>query len=291
MSDKIVAKVNGGRISAADYDNAVQGYAMELYRKTMEHLSADELDSVQELALEKLIGRELIYQEALSSGLLASADAVIAEIERLMKNFSSPQDFFATLEKAGIDQATYQRMIRQDLTVNLLTEQKISALPEPSPAEVEEVYQSHPEQMKMPTRVRACHILLKIKDGEREATLQRMRELRERCEKEDFAELARDVSHCPSGPRGGDLGYFKSGDMVQSFTEAAFSQPIGVVGEVVESPFGFHLIKVLAKEEGTALSLEAASPKIRQFLKGEAAAKHLKNWVEELKSRASIEIL
>ncbi|OHB29165.1 MAG: hypothetical protein A2X84_04775 [Desulfuromonadaceae bacterium GWC2_58_13] len=291
MSQKIFATVNGSPISEADFNNAVQGYAMELHRKTMDHLSADELAAIQDLALEKLLGRELIYQEALSRGVLAAPEAVAAEIERLMKNFSSAEELYSTLEKAGIDPAAYQRMIRQDLTVNLLTEQEMSGLPEPDEAQVETVYRAHSEQIKTPTRVRASHILLKVRDGERDATRQRMIELQQRCLRENFAELARDCSDCPSGARGGDLGFFKPGDMVQSFSEAAFSQPVGVVGEIVESPFGFHLIQVTGREEGKALTLEEATPKIRHFLKGESAAKHLKSWVDELKSRAAIEML
>jgi peptidyl-prolyl cis-trans isomerase C len=291
VSENIVAKVNGRPISETDFNNAVQGYAMELHRKAMDHLSADELSTIQELALEKLLGRELIYQEALSRGVLATADAVAAEIERLMKSFSSPEDFYATLEKAGINQADYQRMIRQDLTVNLLTEQEVADLPEPDAAQVEATYLAHPEQMKTPPRVRAGHILLKVREGERDATHRRMVELQQRCREEDFAELARDCSDCPSGARGGDLGYFKPGDMVKVFSETAFSQPIGVVGKIVESPFGFHLIKVTGREEGTPLTLEEAAPKIRQFIKGESVASHLKRWVDELKSRATIEML
>ncbi len=60
MSEKIIAKVNGSPISVADYTNAVQGYAMELHRKTMDSLSADELAAIENLALEKLLARELI---------------------------------------------------------------------------------------------------------------------------------------------------------------------------------------------------------------------------------------
>ncbi len=291
MSEKVIAKVNGSPVSETDFNNAVQGYAMELHRKTMDSLSVDELAAVEDLAVDKLIARELIYQEALSQGVVATADAVAAEIERLLKNFSSPEDLYATLAKAGIDQAAYQRMIRQDLTVNLLTDQQVASLPEPDNAQIEAIFQAHPEQMKKPARVRASHILLKVREGERDATRQQMVELQKRCHQENFAELARDVSDCPSGARGGDLGYFKQGDMVKSFSEAAFSQPIGEVGEIVESPFGFHLILVTGREEGTSLTLEEATPKISQYLKGESAARHLKAWVDDLKSRASIEML
>ncbi len=290
MAEQVVARVNGSPIKQADLDNAVQGYSMELYRKTMDHLSADELKEVQELALEKLLARELIFQEALSRGVVADEEAVIAETQKIIANFPSEEEFFATLEKAGIAPQAYYRMIRQDLTVNLLTEKELAALPEPEADQIEEMYRRYPEQMKKPGRVRACHILVKVREGHRAEAEARIGELKARCGKEDFAELAQNHSDCPSGSRGGDLGYFKAGDMVESFSDAAFSQEVGVVGEVVESPFGLHLIKVLNREQESSLTLEEAVPQIRKLLKEEAGARHLKDWVAGLREKAQIEI-
>jgi parvulin-like peptidyl-prolyl isomerase len=69
----------------------------------------------------------------------------------------------------------------------------------------------------------------------------------------NFAELARDMSDCPSGKQaGGDLGAFERERMVKPFAEAAFSQKIGEIGPVVETDFGFHVIKVTARNEAKA---------------------------------------
>ncbi|MDD4103258.1 MAG: peptidylprolyl isomerase, partial [Kiritimatiellae bacterium] len=67
----------------------------------------------------------------------------------------------------------------------------------------------------------------------------------------DFAELAKNNSDCPSGKNGGDLGEFTRGNMVKPFEDAAFSQEIGKVGDIVETRFGYHLIKVTAKSPAT----------------------------------------
>ena len=67
----------------------------------------------------------------------------------------------------------------------------------------------------------------------------------------DFAELAANNSDCPSGKNGGDLGKFTRGQMVGPFENAAFSQEIGKVGDIVETRFGYHLIKVTAKSPAT----------------------------------------
>ncbi|PLX85189.1 MAG: hypothetical protein C0617_05760 [Desulfuromonas sp.] len=286
---KPILRVNGTPISDTDLENAVQGYAMELHRKTMDQLSADERKEIEALAREKLVARQLIYQEALARGMVADDEAVLKEEAKIMRNFPSEEEFYATLEKAGLDRTAYHRMIRQDLSVNMLTEQQAAEVEEPSAEEVERVYRENPDKMQKPCRVRACHILAKFGEEGRDKALERIAEIEKRLGSEDFAQLAQEHSQCPSGARGGDLGFFQKGTMVKAFEEAVFALKVGEVGPVVETQFGFHLVKLIDRQEAAPLDLAEAEPKIRKFLKDEAGARHLKDWVAGLRSRAVIE--
>jgi peptidyl-prolyl cis-trans isomerase C len=65
----------------------------------------------------------------------------------------------------------------------------------------------------------------------------------------DFAEMAKQLSQCPSGQRGGDLGEFSTGQMVQEFDQVVFSEDIGKVHGPVQTQFGFHLIEITSRSE------------------------------------------
>lgn len=282
--------MNGAPISRFDLENACQGFSMEQYRKTMDQLSAEELQEAENFALEKLVARELIFQEALSQGFVADERTVEEERLKIVANFPSEEEFVTTLEKAGLNPTDYLRMLRQDVTVNQISEQQLKDIPEPEASAIEGFYQQHPDKMKRKGRVRASHLLVKSDAETREQALEKITRLKAEATEANFAELAQKNSDCPSSTGGGDLGYFRRGDMVSQFEEVAFSQAIGEISDLVETQFGFHLIKVLDREEDQAMSLEEAKPQIVQFLKGQAGAEKLKNWVEGLREKASIEL-
>lgn len=288
---EIVAKVNGQAIRKIDLDNTIQGFSLEQHRKTADQLTATERKELHELALEKLLARELIFQEAMAHGVVADEASIDAEREKIVANFPSEDEFFATLEKAGIDAMTYHRMLRQDITVNLMTEKKLAELPDPAEEQIREMFESRSGQMLRKGRIRASHILVKIDETGKTAALEKVKALKAEAGPENFASLAQAHSACPSSTGGGDLGWFRKGDMVKPFADAAFSQDVGVVGEPVETQFGFHLIRVTEKEEDTPLTYDEARPQIVNVLKGESGAKLIANWVDELKRRAVIEFV
>jgi parvulin-like peptidyl-prolyl isomerase len=108
----------------------------------------------------------------------------------------------------------------------------------------------------------------------------------------DFAALAKEHSQDPgSAPNGGDLGFFQPGQMVGPFNDAAFSLAPGAVRELVETQFGYHIIKVTEKQAGRMISLEEIKPRLEQFLLQRNRQEQTETFIKGLRSRGKIELL
>ncbi|NLX17882.1 MAG: hypothetical protein GXY53_01170 [Desulfobulbus sp.] len=132
-------------------------------------------------------------------------------------------------------------------------------------------YTEHIDQYNVPEKRRARHILLKVspedsaevKQVKREKISSLLGQLRNGA---DFSQLAEQFSEDSSNTRGGDLGFFSRGQMVQPFEDAVFSLQKGELSGVVETPFGFHLIRLEEIQPGTVQPLEEAYSSIRHKL-------------------------
>jgi peptidyl-prolyl cis-trans isomerase D len=131
-------------------------------------------------------------------------------------------------------------------------------------------YEQNRTQYQVPDRVTAQHILFKTQGKtpqETEAIRQKAREVLDRAKKgEDFAALAKEFSEDTSAANGGDLGSFQPGQMVPEFDRAAFSLGVGAISDIVQTEFGFHIIKVNDKVPGRSQPFEEVKETIRPVL-------------------------
>ena len=164
--------------------------------------------------------------------------------------------------------------------------------------EVKQYYDSNPNQYNLAERVRASHILIKpdtsdpnADPNETKAAAKAKAEvlLKQVKEGADFAELAKENSACNSAPRGGDLGFFKRSDMTAPFEEAALSLEVGQISDVVETEFGFHIIKVTDKQEAKVTSFDEARERILATLRRQKENRIGLQYLSELKAKAKIE--
>jgi len=169
-----------------------------------------------------------------------------------------------------------------------------SALLTSDEARVRTFFEEHPERYDTPERARARHILVRVApdagEEEVEAARQRAEALRERVAGgEDFAKVARENTDDPgSKTSGGDLGFFRRGQMVKPFEEAAFALEPGALSDVVRSDFGFHVIRLEEKQPAREVPYEEAREDIaRELLTRDAAAEAARTRAEALAQEVS----
>jgi peptidyl-prolyl cis-trans isomerase C len=166
-------------------------------------------------------------------------------------------------ESSAIQQAYIERKIAEQVTEESILQ----------------VYEQTIGNAEGPEEVKASHIL--VKTEEEGANI-----LKELAGGADFAELARKHSTGPSGPNGGDLGYFTQDAMVEPFATAAFALAIGAVGpDPVKTQFGWHVIKVIDKRRKPPADLAESRARIQDLLTREFITAHM----AELRANAEIE--
>jgi peptidyl-prolyl cis-trans isomerase D len=141
-----------------------------------------------------------------------------------------------------------------------------------TPKELEDYYQNNREKYTQPKRVKVRHILIKAeaKDAETSAKARKKAEsIRDEAVKgKDFAQLAKQYSEDPGTKnRGGDLGYLTRGQLVPEFEQEAFSVKVGEISKVVQTPYGFHILKVDEIQEAKVEPLGKVKDQIATFLR------------------------
>ena len=139
--------------------------------------------------------------------------------------------------------------------------------------EIKNYYEQHPDEFKVEEKRRASHILISVPldatEEQKEKARKKLQEIKEKLQKEDdFSKLAREYSDDKaSAQKGGDLGFFAYSDMTPEFSKAVFSmKKTGEISDIVETPYGFHLIKLTGIEPARKKSLKEVKNDIQQIL-------------------------
>jgi len=287
-----VATVNGSAITRADFDREVSR-TRQLYNRG-KNLENPGLPKIKEEALNHLIERELLYQESRNKGITVDEAVVKGRIDGLRDRFPSDEAFENGLEKMNLSKSVLETQLREGLAIQELIEKQVAQKVEVSEEEARNYYDKHQGLFEQPKRVRARHILVKVgpKAGksEKAEARKKLEKVQERLKNgENFSSLAEEVSECPSSKKGGDLGYFSKGQMVKPFEEAAFALKPEEVSDIVETRFGYHLIKLLDKKEASIVPYDEAKEQLTEQLKQQKIREKITEYVAGLKEGAKIE--
>jgi peptidyl-prolyl cis-trans isomerase SurA len=262
---------------------------VEKYKTTLRKEALD-------LMIDEMLKRQKIREHQLQVSTI-ELDAYVSSIIR--NNKLTEKQFKEALRYEGQTMEDYREMLRKGMLDRklmqwLMSQEGRSGL-EVSSSAVADDYQTHYKQPSSSKRVRASHILFSVP---LDTTPEQEALIRQRAEKvlaaiqkgSSFGAMARKESDDPSSAVGGDLGWFRKGDMVGPFEDAAFSMKKGQVSDLVKTRFGFHIIKIRDIDFGVVPSIEQVENEIRARLAKKLEKRFLKNWLKDLRRHSYIDI-
>jgi peptidyl-prolyl cis-trans isomerase C len=287
------AVVNGTVITQAELDSQMK-IVIDRLRASGRLPDVSQLDQIRSQVLENLVARELLYQESQKKGIKISEEEVNKQLINVKAQFPNEAEFNNALTRMNLSEASIKEKLQRDLALKKLIEDEVAPKVTVSDSDIRAFYENNPETFKQPERVKASHILIKVDpkaDASQKAEAQKKIDLvQEKLQKgEDFGALAKEYSEGPTGPKGGDLGYFTRGQMVKPFEEAAFAMKPGEVSGMVETTFGYHLIKVTDKTPEGTMSYDDVKERLGEFLKQQKIQEEINVYVKKLEEKAKIE--
>ncbi len=264
------ARVNGEEISEFRLERYFAEYLEDQGRAVGSIRNPKAYKQLRQKALDALIDKELLWQEARKRGVKISDEVVQSQVEQTRQAMGGAEVFARRLEDAGFDEASFTEYTRRELAA-----QKVFAdllqVAEPDEKQVRAFYEEHRAEMSTPEQIQARHILVKVPQGADAATVEaarlRLEEMRVKISQgEDFASVARAGSEDASAAEGGDLGYFPRGRMMPEFEAAAFALAPGAVSAPVRTPLGWHLIYLQNHQEAADVSEAQGLEMVRAYL-------------------------
>ena len=293
-SDAAVATVNGETISNGQLERELAGIQGRMARQG-QPVPDEALAQIRGRVLDQLIGETLLFQESQKLKIRVDDQKIQGQIDEMAQGFEDKAAFDLALANAGLSREVLTERLGRQMAIQQLIEEKIVAGVQVAEARADEFYKANPEVFVQPEQVRARHILI-CTEAEADAAAKtearkQIDGLRQKAvDGADFAELAKTHSQDPgSKEKGGDLGFFARGQMVKPFEDTAFALKENEISQVVESPFGFHLIQVTGRKPAETVAYETVKPRILEHLKQQAIREKLDAYVDGLRQGAKIE--
>ena len=301
----IVARVNGSDISAKH----IKFQFVQVLKKSQAPFTSAQKEKIVRKVIDKEVVRELMYQEGQKLNLVADPKFVEAELQALKSAYKNENDFKEALLERDITENDLKKSIEVDSQAQIILKQQVKGMVGIDDSLVEKYYKDNKENFRRPTAYRASHVLIMpfspelIKNSKIEDLRNNEKELRVKAREKileiqeqskrgvDIAELATKYSHDESTSKnGGDLGFFYAEAVEKTFTDAVAKLKIGEISDIVETKFGFHLIKLTETKPGEYAPFSDMKGAIQEHLFMEGARDRVSDYIASLRKKAEIEI-
>ena len=253
---------------------------------------------LRDQTLEQLIRRQLLDEKIQQANIVITEEEVMKQINEIASAQNmSMEDFKNTMEQYDRSFEEVKQDVRKALSRNKFMEAQWAGEIDVNEEEAKKYYEENKKKFDVPEQIRASHILIKYEvddpnadpnETKVKAKAQAQDLLEQIKNGADFGELAKAHSHCPSAPSGGDLEFFPRGMTTPQFEKAAFELEVGQVSDVVETEYGYHIIKVTDHKDASIVSFEQAKDKIIKELTEKKQLEFAEKYISSLKTQADI---
>lgn len=296
--DKVVVTVNGVAIKSgiveSRLDNAMKMEMARMASSTAANLPAGAMQTLRDRRrkdiIDGLILEQLVDQKMKERKIQVAKEDIDAAVDDIMtKNSITLDQIKEQLGKSGITLEVFRKQLERTIGLEKVLETEMKAAGESSEAteaEAKKFYDDNPKRFSSPEQVRASHILIKADpkdEAAKTAAKTKIADLLKRARgDEDFAELAKQYTEDDGSKATGGEYVFPRGRMVKPFDDAAFSLEVGQISDIVETTFGYHIIKLSEKIPAETTSFEEAKEDI---IKNLGTQKKRQFWTTKLRTR------
>jgi len=266
--------------------------ALALFKKAPSELADAELTQAQRQAANEYKIETMVLNSKEASAVVITDKEVQRAYGEIRDRYDDEAVFLGELYKNHLDEDALRAALYRQCKVNTVLDLIGSRAPDASEIEVGIYYHLHPEQFHKPELREAWHIYISINpeypENTRDMARARIEELRAKLQKKPhkFADLAMKHSECPTALQGGVLGRVPRGKLYPELDAVLFKLKAGEISDVVESEIGFHLVLCKEIQKPETLSLQKATPKIRQLMKERSRRTCQRAWLAGLSKEA-----
>ncbi|MFA5292144.1 MAG: protein kinase [Phycisphaerae bacterium] len=296
-SSAAVVTVNGTKITEGQIEKMLQARMEQLTSRIPLNMQDQYRQQLRKRIVEQLVIEELLAQKERQENITVSQSDIDEQTNKQIAEQNLTIDEFKSLLKSyGTTLSEFESNMRKKLMFEKLIEGEFAnKIKAPTNEQIKAYYDANSQQFQEPEKMHTKHILIipeKNNNRPERAKAQAKMKAQEILGKikagGNFEELAKQYSQCPSAKNGGDLGMQPKGTFVSEFEKAAYSLKPGQVSDVVETNFGFHIIKLVEYANANTCSLDKAKGQIVEVLTNKQKEQIVLDYIQKIKAEADI---
>ena len=293
--DGVAIIVNRNAVLVSEINAAMLPLAQEYRAKYAGDELKEKMAELRETIIKQAVETKLILQVAKTNGIVADDNEVDKRIDAVKRRFPSEAEFSLALEAKGLTPREYREQVVEQVLVQETIKRVLGSQIDVREDEIEQYYETHPDEFNTRPMVKLAQIFLKLPAGaaaeDIEETRQRAEQLRAQIEDGmDFGELAEKHSEGPYREKKGVIGVIGPEEILPELEKTAFGLESGEISPVVQTPYGFHILKALEARPARKIEFEEARSLIEERINEKKRSERYDEWMDALKEDSYIEI-